>query len=195
MVVTYDWLPHTAPLGSDGWSHFKKSIHIPVYPVCKSLLSGMISGECCILEPFSITFLLAFGEKYRNHLKALLCFLGESNLLNTFMFSPFFFFVRYLLKTILQDCLYWMLVEQLWKQQLEPRDNIPNYFQAAPQHSQCSLVLLSEMSRCLCFHFRSSISLLCMLAPICRCVLCTDVTRCPWTPFFQPGQALSWSCW
>lgn len=112
-----------------------------------------------------------------------------------YVFSFFFFFVRYLLKTILQDCLYWMLVEQLWKQQLEPRDNIPNYFQATPQHSQCSLVLLSEMSRCLYFHFRSSISLLCMLAPICRCVLCTDVTRCPWTPLFQPGQALSWSCW
>lgn len=86
-----------------------------------------------------------------------------------------------------------MLVEQLWKQQLEPRENIPNYFQATPSHFQYSLELLSEMSRCLYFHFRSSISLFCLLAPICRWVLCTDVTRCPWIFLFQPGQVLSWT--
>jgi len=73
--------------------------------VCESLLSGITSGECCILEPFPVTIFFVLGEMYRNDLKNLQCILGEVQFMHYFhVFS--FFVSKTSGKTILQSSLY-----------------------------------------------------------------------------------------
>lgn len=105
LMITYDWLTPFLLYPMD--DHILKNLFTSLSiqcTVCEPLISGIISGKCHILGPFSITFLFVFEEKYRNNLKGLFCILGEIKLVHyscVFSFSV----SKISVKTILQNCL------------------------------------------------------------------------------------------
>lgn len=103
LMIMYDWLTPFLlyPMDDHIFKNLFTSLSIQC-AVCEPLISGIISGECCLLGPFSVTFLFVFEEKCRNNLKGLLCILGEIQLVHYSCVFSFFVF-KISVKTILQN--------------------------------------------------------------------------------------------